>query len=289
MTTHDIGYHLGAIKPNEKYASFLRNKKVAIVGPSKHILLQKNGSKIDDYDVVIRLKWLPVKGHNQFKDYIGDKTDVIYSSTMNNNKDFDFLAHNGVAHWCHPNNTAKNIEIYSKTLNFGSNTIQIHNYSGNPASIMLEEYSSKTDRSFYKLKIENVSNQVTRKIIGVWPQVGFQAILDAIASGCNELYITGITSYHGGGHMLQKNKPAHHNKPIVDKHDGVLETLVLLDLIDHTEQEQSTKIILDPVLQLITSEYRDFCSGLDKNFIGMRFSEKTDEITLKVENLVKDL
>ena len=86
MTLERIEKFLNAVKPEDQYNDFLKGKRVAIVGPSKHILLEKNGAKIDDYDIVIRLKWLPMKGFNIFKESIGDDTHVMYSSAVNRQK-----------------------------------------------------------------------------------------------------------------------------------------------------------------------------------------------------------
>ena len=89
--------------------------------------------------------------------------------------------------------------------------------------------------------------------------------------------------------MLQKDKPPGHNKPIVDKHDGVLESLVLLDFVKYTRQQGTKTIILDSVLQLILNEYEKFCTNLEQDYEDVKFAEKTDEISLAIENLVKDL
>ena len=89
MTSERIRQFLESIKPEGVYNNFLKDKRVAIVGPSKHILLENNGDKIDDYDVVIRLKWLPMKGFNHFKDTVGDETHVVYSSAKNIQSDFE--------------------------------------------------------------------------------------------------------------------------------------------------------------------------------------------------------
>ena len=91
MNQERIEEFLRAIKPEEQYNSFLKGKRVAIVGPSKHILLEKNGAKIDNYDVVVRLKWLPMKGFNTYKDFVGDETHVMYSSVINNQSDYSVL------------------------------------------------------------------------------------------------------------------------------------------------------------------------------------------------------
>ena len=102
MTPERIEKFLSAIKPEGQYNNYLKGKRIAIVGPSKHILLEKNGAKIDDYDVVIRLKWLPMKGFNTFKDFVGDETHVMYSSVFNHQADYYVLSKTSIKFTRHP-------------------------------------------------------------------------------------------------------------------------------------------------------------------------------------------
>ena len=47
---------LEKIKPEEKLNNYLKDKKVILVGPSKHLLNSNLGEFIDSFDVVIRFK-----------------------------------------------------------------------------------------------------------------------------------------------------------------------------------------------------------------------------------------
>ena len=64
----------------KEYKNFLKDKRVAIVGPAKSVTFQKNGSFIDDFDIVVRIcnteGSLDLSRHNE---YIGTKTDVLYN------------------------------------------------------------------------------------------------------------------------------------------------------------------------------------------------------------------
>ena len=273
MTPERIEKFLVAIKPEEQYNNYLKGKRVAIVGPSKHILLEKNGSKIDDYDVVIRLKWLPMKGFNTFKDFVGDETHVIYSSAKNRQSDFEVLEHSGVKHTRHPE-CSVGTEIESET----HYTIASTSYTAEEYAFIMEEYA-KEHGYFQQAACQNINSKKSR--YNIWPQLGFNAIMDTISSDAKEIYITGFTMYHGGGHMLQKNKPAHHNKAIVEKHNGVLEILMLNDVIGCVGKRK--KIALDSVLQKILNAYNGL--GGDKEVYTPVMSNLTNEIN----NLVKDL
>ena len=106
--------------------------------------------------------------------------------------------------------------------------------------------------------------------------------MESIASDAKEVHITGFTMYHGGGHMLQKNKPAHHNKAIVEKHNGVLEVLMLSDVVRYIEKKEK-KITLDSILRKILNAYEGSDRGIQACTTVM------DSLTDEINDLVKDL
>lgn len=276
MTPERIESFLNAIKPEDQYNNYLKGKRVAIVGPSKHILLETNGSKIDEYDVVIRLKWLPMKGFNTYKDFVGDETHVMYSSVVNHQADYDVLAKTSIKFTRHPE-CKLGIKLENK-MYYG---ILATSYTSEQYAYILKDYA--TENGYGKNRVANINSKSS---YNVWPQLGFNAIMESIASDAKEVYITGFTMYHGGGHMLQKNKPASHNKTIVEKHNGLLEILMLIDVIKHTNK----KVVLDSVLNKILQEY----ASLD--VLGLNINEKKERYTLimnnladEINNLVKDL
>lgn len=62
------------------YAEFLKNKRLALVSTAGSMVNSKNGSKIDSYDIVIRInRAIPL--HNT-EDY-GTRTDVLYNCLDN--------------------------------------------------------------------------------------------------------------------------------------------------------------------------------------------------------------
>ena len=271
MTPERIEKFLSAIKPEEQYNNYLKGKRIAIVGPSKHILLEKNGAKIDDYDVVIRLKWLPMKGFNTFKDFVGDETHVMYSSVVNHQADYDVLSKTSIKFTRHPEcklGTSLDSRVYQD--------IVATSYTAEEYAFILKDYARISG-----YKQDKIANINSKSPYNVWPQLGFNAIMESIASDAKEVYITGFTMYHGGGHMLQKNKPASHNKAIVEKHNGVLEILMLNDVIKYVGKEK--KIILDSVLKKILNAYRDLNGGVEA------YTPVMNSLTDEINNLVKDL
>ena len=53
----------------------VKNKRVALVGPSPHILGKKQGSYIDSFDIVIRVNEFGIPS-SLYEDY-GSRTDII--------------------------------------------------------------------------------------------------------------------------------------------------------------------------------------------------------------------
>jgi len=272
MTPERIEKFLNAIKPEDQYNNFLKGKRVAIVGPSKHILLEKNGAKIDDYDVVIRLKWLPMKGFNTFRDFVGDETHIMYSSVVNRREDYDVLSKTDIKFTRHPE-----CKIGSESKNRTYGNISALAYTAEEYAFILKDYA--TENGYAQDKLTNINS---KSPYSIWPQLGLNAIMETIASDAKEIYITGFTMYHGGGHMLQKNKPASHNKAIVEKHNGVLEILMLNDVMKYIEKKEK-KITLDSILRKILDAYEG--SNRERKACTPVMDRLTDEIN----NLVKDL
>ena len=279
MNSDRIEDFLNAIKPESQYNNFLKDKRIAIVGPSKHALLKQDGKSIDNYDVVIRLKWMPIENNNPFSAFIGDKTDVMYSSAINDSSDFKVLSQNGVRYSRHP--VGK--ESVKPSFNVFENVF-VRSYSSEEYSFLLKEYASQNGHCDNKIKNINSKSPDT-----IWPQLGLNAIMEAIASDAREVYITGFTMYHGGGHMLQKNKPAEHNKTIVEKHNGMLEILMLLDIVEHSGQNDK-RIVLDSTLSMILDGYKTL--NLEDASPANRktaLESKMNEMVTKVNYLIKDL
>ena len=61
--------------------NILDGKRVAIVGPSAHLIGENLGDYIDSFDVVVRVGFLEEPSEKTAKDY-GGRTDIIIHSFM---------------------------------------------------------------------------------------------------------------------------------------------------------------------------------------------------------------
>jgi len=161
------------------YFEFLKNKRVVIVGPAQSMVGSKQGSLIDNYDVVVRIKKVLSQFPHLSED-IGTRTNVLYSwldrEPSNGGKiNFESLEKDNVEFVC---------SAYPKGLWFSEGNIEI----------FLNENKGKF--KFHAMDKEaylNVEGKIQTR-----PNTGICAILDILTHCISELYITGFTFFKGG-------------------------------------------------------------------------------------------
>ena len=170
--------------------NLIKQKTVAIVGPSPHILGKKLGKVIDSCDVVCRINSLP--GKNLEEDF-GKRTDVFFHNC-------------GGAYLEYFKDTMINDDRYKEIKlvycpvikSLGSDSIQDIIKSGNsPASL-----------NFSKVNIYNIPNEAISvddyikyfRMIGSEPNSGIMAISKITEVNINSLFVTGFSFYNQGIH-----------------------------------------------------------------------------------------
>ena len=163
------------MSPEKEYKNFLKGKRVAIVGPAKSVMFQKNGPLIDSYDVVVRICNTEAEFDlSHHGDYIGTKTDVMYNvmdSHISNLK--KWIVDNGVKYL--------STTYPSQEWFFG----RIEN------NVELLRYES----AFETVTIPPEPYFSVKKATNSRPNSGFCAIIDLLSSELKELFITGIDFY----------------------------------------------------------------------------------------------
>lgn len=170
---------------DDKFNEILKDKRVVIVGPSPSLEGSFMGSRIDDYDLVVRInKAFPLE-EGQAQD-IGTRTD-IHSHCLHESEncggpvrykemkeqDVFLLA-------CYPNTGA-----------FSGDVIRFQN---NNKEWNLRNHIINVD---YYRRLEN--------LLGTRPNSGILTIYDIIAQDVKELYITGFTFFRDGWRKSYKN------------------------------------------------------------------------------------
>lgn len=164
---------------DQLYSEFLAGKKVVLVGPAPTMIGSKQGTVIDQYDVVVRIKKV-LSQFEHLKEDIGCRTDVLYSwldrePSSNGKIDFDAITRDSVKFVCcpYPEGVWFSDPDIKAFLNMNHGRFKFH----------------AIDKDYYL----NVENKIKTR-----PNSGIGAILDLLRHDVSELYITGFTFFKGG-------------------------------------------------------------------------------------------
>jgi hypothetical protein len=203
-----------------KYAKFVKDKKVIIVGPDPRILGTKLGKQIDNYDVVIRLNttinYIPFPP-NLIED-IGNKTDCIYLCPSSMRE----LTESGSC-------IKTTIKVNNIIKKFKKTKLKFINYqNGNKnGKYIIDDYIYPNELNAIKkiIDINNKNNQTKINIhnssnichslerilgligntnINTVPRTGCLAIFEALCAGAKSITIEGMSFYNGGKHIFRK-------------------------------------------------------------------------------------
>jgi hypothetical protein len=181
----------------------LRGKRVALVGPSPHLVGKGIGYKIDDYDIVCRVN--DIIDPNFAKDY-GSKNDIIFHSCPTLYiDDFEFKLKRDY-------NVTRNIKFVICT-----SIKAIHDGSGS----VVDNFNkiNKWNIPFWWIEKENY--WLLRNLVGVEANSGIMAMLILIACNVEELLITGFSFYHQH-HEKGKYIDCYYNKSFSLNHKNIL-------------------------------------------------------------------
>ena len=233
MTNEQVYIHFFQ-KYDELYAHFLKDKTVALVGPSESISGTNKGHIIDKFDIVVRLnKSLPLP--SKLASDIGTKTDILYNSL--NTSDYpgqnkfypELLQKNNCKFLCCPypfSNSIFKPDILSYLQKYHFTT---------PFRIMNEKL-------FYQLQ----------NMLHTRPYTGTCAITDLLNYPIKYLYITGVdfylTKYYEEYRKIRKNNLKNIQNNTIHKNGPQIEYLKNLSLTD-------SRIILDNFLDIHLYKY----------------------------------
>jgi len=159
-----------------EYAEFLKNKRIAVVGPAPHIVGSKQGKLIDSYDLICRVG----RSFNipkELEEDIGTRVDILYN-VLND--------HNGERAA-----GELNIDELSKKLKWIC--------SGNGPYFKCKIWNRKFEiKNNSRIPFHTPNKEHYKKITketGRWINSGFVAIIDLLYYNIKELYITGFTFF----------------------------------------------------------------------------------------------
>ena len=190
-------------QPDQELLKLFSNKRVALVGPSPHLIGKNVGNEIDKYDIVCRVNEVHPTGYE--KDY-GNRTDVVF-----HNCGTRFIEGFG----------QRLIEksLISKYLKYvicpsikATGADNFTNWSENFQSPVVENFNRINifNTPFHWIGVENY--KLVHNLFGVEPNAGQTAILMLLAHQVSELLITGFSFYAQGDTPQISHRPGHTNK-----------------------------------------------------------------------------
>ena len=154
-----------------------KNKRIAIVGAADSVFEERNGELIDSFDIVIRINKAAQTWDKENSDYFGSKFTYLFHSFYENNFsgggkiDFDKFEQMGIEKLVNPNYTLAGLKTH---LNFYKRHL-------------------KLKRTY--ILAPSITKSIEREMDSVIPTVGFSAVMAALLSDCEEIYITGFTFF----------------------------------------------------------------------------------------------
>jgi len=172
---------------NYQYAEFVKNKKVAIVGPAQYMAGSGFGKEIDEFDIVVRLN-RSCESIEKFYHDIGKRTDILYSCLIEKPANAGVIDINvfkdkyGIKHICAP--PASDMKGYARSTSLHPlvNIVKVKKINEQiPVRIV--------DHVFHS----SLGNKVDCR-----PNTGYMAIYDLLRYDIEKLKIFGFSFYLDG-------------------------------------------------------------------------------------------
>lgn len=164
---------MNLLATDQSYGQFLSGKRVAIVGPAKHIEGACSADRIESHDIIVRVnnKIVPVPSHLCAD--MGERTEMLYTYLHPADVNPEAWADYGVKHVCCP---LADIDPFNRDIaNFRS-----------------------INRHIPLRVVDEPTYQVLEQALGSRPLTGFAAICDLLKFPLKSLYVTGFDFYVSG-------------------------------------------------------------------------------------------
>lgn len=226
------------------FATLIRGKRIAIVGPARTLIGRNGGEWIDSHDLVVRFNdpFTYLKESNALPEDHGSRTDVLYfNQVVMRNILAGIFAKREFREFAHESKL-KYAVCTNNSLSYAQD--------GGP-SARCEKKDMDVPKRFERFLADKVpgarfrvvtmaSSLVIKWLKGNWGRTGFVALVDLLGFQPAHLSIVGMTFYHGGGHMATEgpelsprgNRDGSSSiSPSGFGHDSSLELVVLQDLM----------------------------------------------------------
>ena len=162
-----------------EYSSFLKGKRVVVVGPARSIKGSGQGEIIDSYDVVVRVN-LGLNIQKNLKEDIGSRMDILYSAMSQ-------------YYWDTAVFSEKSLSMLEKKYNIK----WIVNTGVRRAMILKMAKDKVNSKVKVGLKLVSKKNiEYLKKKLDGKPTAGIISMYDLLQYPILELYVTGFTFYN---------------------------------------------------------------------------------------------
>lgn len=191
-----------------EYARLVSGKTVAIVGPARTVLGTKHRRRIEAHDIVVRFNDVFdfLSASPDLADDIGTRVDILYCNQAILNG--LLLARLGDS----PTGLVDTFNRAGLKYVVCTNNSLSFTIAGEPRPTcepqdrrVIADVTQALDRHGSTMRMRVVyaaSKMLAQWLQGNWPRTGLVGILDLLTFDVRRLFITGMTFYHGGGHLL---------------------------------------------------------------------------------------
>ncbi len=211
-----LAFHSGrfAWDVDHAFSEIVQKKRLTIVGPARTLIGSNKGKWIDSHDVVIRFNdaFEYFADPQRFSVDIGSRTDVLYCNQVILRKNIleSGTARNRFARFARETNL-KCVVCTNNSLSYSVN--------GDPAP-GCEARDREVLKHFSRFLAEEAPGTTFRVVMtassllikwlnGNWGRTGFIALVDLLGFQPLHLNVTGMTFYHGGGHISTNGPELH--------------------------------------------------------------------------------
>jgi hypothetical protein len=168
------------------FKDFIKNKKVAIVGPAKYLMESSYGKEIDSHDVVVRIN-RSIETCDKFEKDVGKKSDIIYNCLIEKPENagiinIDYFVQKGIQYVCIP--PSSSMQGYATGNNLSN-------------SINTKTFKKLSERFQTRIIDYKLNNEIAKEI-KCRPNTGFLAIYDLLSMNPKQLSIYGFSFYLDG-------------------------------------------------------------------------------------------
>jgi hypothetical protein len=189
------------------YAKYLKNKRVALVGPGWHTKNTNQGDLIDSYDIVVRMND-GISLSERFSEDLGKRTDILYCSLGDRyfrsrlyftGEKYKKIGKKSLARKSLM--TAKNIDKFDKFLKW----ITVSHATKHPSNVRKLLNLTKNSKVSVNLVKKDIF-KIPHNVIGKAMNTGPVTIYDLCSYEIKELYITGISFFDRKTTEVKNNK-----------------------------------------------------------------------------------